>query len=112
MQFLIFNRSGPPQVKIGKGTRFAYGGIGCVIHQDCVIGENCVIGQGVTLGGNGKEAGVPHLESGVYVSAGARILGPVSVGINSKVGANAVVLCNIPPHATAVGIPARIVAKE
>ena len=110
-QFLIFNSSVHPKTKIGEGSRFAYGGIGCVIHEDCIIGCNCTIGQSVTLGGNGKEPGVPVIGNNVYISAGARILGPIKIGDNCKIGANAVVITDIPNNTTAVGIPAKIITK-
>lgn len=111
-QFLVFNSSVPPGTRIGRGSRFAYGGIGCVIHVDCIIGERCVIGQGVTLGGNGNENGVPNVGNDVYISAGARILGPVHIGSRARIGANAVVLTDVPEGATAVGVPARVINRS
>jgi serine O-acetyltransferase len=108
IQFILFNSSVPPSTRIGEGTRFAYGGIGVVIHGDCIIGEGCTIGQGVTLGGDGNRRGVPQLGSNVYVGAGARLIGPINIGDGVRIGANAVVISDVPSYATAVGVPARI----
>lgn len=83
---------------------------GVVIHRDAVVGPDCLIMQQVTLGQLAGE-GAPHLEAGVYAGAGARILGPVRIGQGARIGANAVVLEDVPAGATAVGIPARIVQR-
>lgn len=70
--FLIYNSKIPPQAKIGKGSKFGYGGISVVIHQDSVIGENCSIGQLVTIGGgNSKYPGVPTIGDNVRISCGS-----------------------------------------
>jgi len=108
LSYILFNSSVPPGVKIGKNTKFAYGGIGCVVHAQTVIGDRVIIGQGVTLGGNGKQSGVPRIGNDVYIGAGARILGPLSIGDGAKIGANAVVLIDVPAGATAAGVPAKI----
>jgi serine O-acetyltransferase len=112
LQFVLFNSSVPPSVRIGSKTRFAYGGIGTVIHSNCVIGEKCIIGQCVTFGGDGKRRGVPLLGNNVYIGAGARLLGPIVIGDNARIGANAVVLVDVPPGKTAVGIPATVLVKS
>lgn len=112
LQYLVFNSSVPPAVQIGIGSRFAYGGIGVVIHSDCIIGERTTIGQGVTIGGDGNRRGVPLICNNVYIGAGARILGPVIIGDNARIGANAVVLVDVPAGNTAVGIPARVLARN
>ncbi|GAB4523974.1 MAG: hypothetical protein Kow00133_12060 [Amphiplicatus sp.] len=84
----------------------------CVgIHRDSIIGENCIIMQQVTIGQAG-EGGVPVLGKNVFVGAGARILGPVTIGDNARIGANAVVLKDVPADATAVGVPARIILRK
>ncbi len=85
---------------------------GIVIHPDAVIGPNCLILQQVTLGTGGRIAGAPHLGGHVDVGAGAKILGGVTIGDHAKIGANAVVLCDVPAHATAVGIPARVIIRS
>ncbi len=99
-----------PGAKIGKGLLIDHGS-GVVIGETAEIGDNCLIYQGVTLGGTGKESGKRHptLGNNVMVGAGARVLGPFKVGDNAKIAANAVVLEEVPPNATAVGVPARIV---
>jgi serine O-acetyltransferase len=85
---------------------------GIVIHPDVIIGPNCLIFQQVTLGAGGPLPGCPTLGGHVDVGAGARILGGVTIGDHARIGANAVVLDNVPSGATAVGVPARIVARE
>jgi serine O-acetyltransferase len=99
-----------PGATIGKGL-FIDHGTGVVIGETAEIGEDCTLYQGVTLGGTGKDKGKRHptLGNNVMVGAGAKILGPFCVGDNAKVGANALVLSEVPPDATAVGVPARIV---
>lgn len=99
-----------PGAKIGKGLLIDHGS-GVVIGETAEVGDNCLIYQGVTLGGTGKEKGKRHptLGNNVMVGAGARVLGPFKIGDNAKIAANAVVLKEVPPNATAVGVPARIV---
>lgn len=112
LQFLIFNSYLPPSVKIGSNTKFAYGGIGVVVHKDAVIGANCIIGQGVTIGGRSKIKEVPVILDNVYIGAGARIIGNVVIGENSVIGANAVVITDIPANCVAVGIPAKVIKRN
>lgn len=102
-----------PGAKIGKGF-FIDHGSGVVIGETAEIGDNCLVYQGVTLGGTGKEKGKRHptLGNNVMVGAGARVLGPFKVGDNAKIAANAVVLEEVPPNCTAVGVPARIVRRN
>lgn len=102
-----------PGAKIGKGLVIDHG-TGVVIGETAEIGDNCTIYQGVTLGGTGKDVGKRHptLGNNVMVGAGAKILGPLHVGDNSKVAANAVVLKEIPENCTAVGVPAKVVRRE
>ena len=103
-----------PGAKIGKRV-FIDHGLGVVSGETTEIGDDCTIYQGVTLGGTSLYKGVkrhPTLESGVVVSAGAKILGGFTVGKGARVGSNAVLLKEVPPGATAVGIPARIVRAD
>lgn len=102
-----------PAAQIGRGLMIDHGS-GVVIGETTVIGDNCTIYQGVTLGGTGKEVGKRHptLGNHVIVGSGAKILGPFCVGDHSKIASNAVVLSEIPPHATAVGVPARVVRRN
>ncbi len=102
-----------PGAKIGKGLVIDHG-MGVVIGETTEIGDDCTIYQGVTLGGTGKDIGKRHptLGNGVMVGAGAKVLGPFTIGDNTKIAANAVVLEEIPENCTAVGMPAKIVKRE
>lgn len=102
-----------PGAKIGKGI-FIDHGMAVVIGETTVIGDNVTIYQGATLGGTGKEKGKRHptIEENVVISSGAKILGPFTVGKNSKIGAGSVVLKEVPPNCTVVGVPGRIVVKD
>ena len=99
-----------PGATIGKGL-FIDHGTGVVIGETAIIGDNCTLYQGVTLGGTGKDKGKRHptLGNNVMVGCGAKVLGPFTVGDNSKIAANAVVLTEVPENSTCVGVPARIV---
>ena len=101
-----------PGATIGKGLLIDHG-CGVVIGETTVIGDDCTIYQGVTLGGTGKETGKRHptLGNNVMVGAGAKILGPFKVGDNSKIAANAVLLQEVEPDSTCVGVPARVVKR-
>ena len=102
-----------PGATIGKGL-FIDHGMGVVIGETSEIGDNCTIYQGVTLGGTGKDVGKRHptLKDNVMVGSGAKVLGPITIGANAKVAAGAVVLNDIPPDSTAVGVPARVVRQS
>ena len=102
-----------PGAVIGDGL-FIDHGAGVVIGETTVIGRNCVIYQGATLGGTGKETGKRHptLGDNVMVGCGARVLGPINIGNNVKIAANAVVLKDLPDNCTAVGVPARVVRQD
>ena len=99
-----------PGATIGKGL-FIDHGSGVIIGETTVIGNNVTLYQGVTLGGTGKEKGKRHptLKDNVMVSAGAKILGSFTIGENAKIGAGSVVLEEVPPNCTVVGVPGRIV---
>ena len=99
-----------PGAQIGEGF-FIDHGTGVVIGETTVIGKNCSIFQNATLGGTGKDTGKRHptLGDNVMVSAGAKVLGPFTVGDNSRIASNSVVLSEIPPDSTAVGVPAKVV---
>ena len=102
-----------PAATIGKGV-FIDHGMGVVIGETAVVGDNCTIYQGVTLGGTGKDKGKRHptIGNNVTIGCGAKVLGPFSVGDNSKIAANAVVLNEIPANSTCVGVPAHIVKRD
>ncbi len=99
-----------PGAKIGRRVCIDHGH-GIVIGETCEIGDDCMIYQGVTLGGTGKDTGKRHptLENGVMVGSGAKVLGPITIGRNAKVAAGAVVVKDVDPNCTVVGIPGRIV---
>ncbi len=101
-----------PGAKIGIGL-FIDHGTGLVIGETAEIGDNCTIYHGVTLGGTGKDKGKRHptIGNNVLISAGAKILGPFTVGDNSRIGANAVVLEKVEENTTVVGVPGRAVKK-
>lgn len=102
----------PAHARIGKGFYIGHFG-NIIIHPDTVMGERCSISHGVTIGVlGGDRAGVPRLGNDVYVGSGAKILGPVTIGDGAVIGANAVVLEDVPAGATAVGVPARIIVKK
>ena len=102
-----------PGATIGKGL-FIDHGSGVIIGETTIIGDNCTLYQGVTLGGTGKEQGKRHptLGNNVMVSAGAKVLGSFTIGDNCKIGAGSVVLEEVPPNCTVVGIPGRVVRRN
>lgn len=112
LQYLLFNSSVPGSCTLMKGVTFAYGGIGVVIHARAVVGENCMIGQGVTIGGKSGWYEVPVIGNNVEISAGARIIGPVRIGSNVIIGANAVVVKDVPDNCIVAGVPARIIREN
>ena len=102
-----------PGAQIGKGF-FIDHGTGVIIGETTIIGDNVTLYQGVTLGGTGKETGKRHptLEDNVMVSAGAKVIGSFTVGKNSKIGAGSVVIEEVPPNCTVVGVPGHIVKQN
>ena len=102
-----------PAATIGRRF-FIDHGMGIVFGETCEIGDNCTIYHGVTLGGTGKDTGKRHptIGNNVMIGAGAKVLGPFKVGDNSNIAAGAVVLDEIPPDCTAVGVPAHIVRRN
>ena len=99
-----------PGATIGK-CLFIDHGMGIVFGETCEIGDNCTIYHGVTLGGTGKDTGKRHptLGNNVLIGAGTKVLGPVFIGDNARIGAGSVVLRNLPANCTAVGVPAEVV---
>ena len=102
-----------PGAKIGKRLVIDHG-MGIVIGETAEIGDDCLIYHGVTLGGTGKDVGKRHptIGNNVLIGTGAKVLGPFKVGDNSRIAANSVVLSEIPPNSTAVGVPARVVKVD
>ncbi len=102
-----------PGAKIGKGL-FIDHGTGVVIGETAIIGNNVTLYQGVTLGGTGKETGKRHptLGDDIVIGAGAKVLGNIEIGSNAYIGANAVVVKDVPPNTTIVGVPGRITKQD
>ena len=102
-----------PGATIGRGL-FIDHGHGVIIGETAVVGNNVTLFQGVTLGGNGKEKGKrnPTIGDNVMISAGAKVLGSFKIGENSKIGAGSVVLSEVPPNSTVVGVPGRVVKRD
>lgn len=112
---LLRNSSVPLSAKLGK-VMFGYGGIGVIVHAQCKIGDYVTIGGNVTIGGgkssiqpDGKTRNVPHIEDRVYIATGAKILGGITVGHHSVIGANAVCVKDVPPYSVVAGNPAKII---
>ncbi len=102
-----------PGAEIGEGFFIDHGN-GVIIGETTIIGNNVTLYQGVTLGGTGKEHGKRHptIRDNVMISAGAKVLGSFTIGENSKIGAGSVVLEEVPPNSTVVGVPGRVVKRN
>ncbi|MCM3588475.1 serine O-acetyltransferase [Mesobacillus maritimus] len=102
-----------PGAKIGRKL-FIDHGMGVVIGETCEIGDNVTIYQGVTLGGTGKEKGKRHptVMDNALIATGAKVLGSITIGENSKIGGGSVVLKDVPPNSTVVGVPGRVVIQD
>lgn len=102
-----------PGAKIGRRL-FIDHGMGVVIGETCEIGDNVTVFQGVTLGGTGKEKGKRHptIKDNALIATGAKVLGSITIGENSKIGAGSVVLKEVPPNSTVVGVPGRVVIQD
>ncbi len=108
---VVFSVSLPPSVTVGRNVVFGYQGLGIVVHRQAVLGSNIIIAPNVVIGGRGRP-GAPVIEDDVLIGAGACILGPVTIGRGAKIGANAVVMIDVPPNATVVGVPARVLGVD
>lgn len=102
-----------PGAKIGSRF-FIDHGMGVVIGETCEIGNNVTVFQGVTLGGTGKEKGKRHptIKDNALIATGAKVLGSITIGENSKIGAGSVVLKDVPPNSTVVGVPGKVVVQD
>lgn len=102
-----------PGAKIGRRF-FIDHGMGVVIGETCEIGDNVTVYQGVTLGGTGKEKGKRHptIKDNVLIATGAKVLGSITIGENSKIGGGSVVLKEVPPNSTVVGVPGKVVIQD
>jgi serine O-acetyltransferase len=112
LTLLLFNCVVPAQATIGRGTMLGYRGIAVVIHERAVIGRNVMIGPCATIGGKSGLEGVPVIGDDVLIGTGAKILGPVRVGSGSVIGANAVVVRDVPPRTVVAGVPARVIKSD
>lgn len=101
-----------PSTRMGRGTVLAYGGLGVVIHDRAVIGNRCYIGSCVTIGGTSGKSGVPTIGDDVIIYSGAKIIGGVTIGDGSVVGANSVVTRDVPPRCVVAGVPARLLKTD
>jgi len=98
--------------KLGKGTAIGYGGMGTVIHDRAVIGKNVLIGSGVVIGGTSKKYEVPVIGDNCEIAPGAKVIGPVKIGNNCIVGANAVVIRDVPDNTIVGGVPAKVLKTD
>ena len=104
---IVFSCQVSPNLRVGKNLTLAYGGLGTVVHGSCIIGDNVTIGTNVTLGGNFGKGGVPKIDDNVYIATGAKVFGPVTIGKNAIIGANAVVITDVKSNSLYGGIPAQ-----
>ena len=109
---VVFAVQLPADTVVGCGVRLNYSGLGTVIHPRAVIGNHVEIGPGVVIGGRSQIWEVPVIEDHVHIGVGAKVLGPIRVGRGAVIGANAVVLHDVPPGAVMVGVPARVLRIE
>lgn len=109
--FFLFNSAIPYSAEIGRESKFAYGGIGVVVHKQAKIGRRVLIGQGVTIGRKLDPNGVPVIGDNVYISTGAKILGGITIGNNVIIGANAVVIKDVPDNCIVAGVPAKVIRE-
>jgi len=109
---MLFSIALPPTVRVGPNVTFAYQGLGVVVHARSVIGRDVYIGPQVIIGGRSGEEQVPVIEDGAFIGAGARVLGPITIGSGATVAAGAVVLDDVPPGAMVAGMPARPISSR
>ena len=110
--YVIFNCCIPMSAEIGEGTSMGYGGLGVILHARCRIGRNVIIGPHVVIGGRSGRYEVPVLEDGCFIGVRATILGPVTIGTGAVVGADALVIDDVPPHSVVAGIPAKVIRSN
>jgi serine O-acetyltransferase len=112
LMFILFKCVLPLRAEIGEGTRFGHRGIAVIVNPRARIGRRCLIRPQVVIGGAGDGShGVPVLGDDVEIGVGAKILGGIRIGDGARIGANAVVLADVPAGAVAVGVPARIIER-
>ena len=108
---ILFGLYLPAEARLGKNVRFGYGGSGVVLHKNCIIGDNVIIGPGVVIGGKSGIVEVPIVGDNCFLAAGCKILGPVILGNNVVVGANAVVVNSFGDGSVVAGMPAKRITK-
>lgn len=106
---VVFGCVLPPSARVGHGVLLSYQGLGTVIHKDAELQDGVIVMTGVTIGGRAGRKGAPVIEAGALIGTGAKVLGPIRIGTRASIGANAVVISDIPPFAVDVGIPARVI---
>jgi serine O-acetyltransferase len=106
---VVFGVLLPPSAVLGARVLLSYQGLGTVIHQRAVSGDDVTIGAGVTIGGRSGHREVPTIDRNAMIGTGAKVLGPVRIGEYASIGANAVVLSDVPAYGIAVGVPARVI---
>ena len=106
---LLYHSIIPMSVEIGEGTSLS---MGLVLHERCRIGKNVVFAHQVTVGGQSGRYAVPVIEDNCYIGPGAKVLGPIRIGEGSLVGANAVVINDVPPRSVVAGVPARVIRSD
>ncbi len=109
---VVFAVQLPAATRLGRGVKLNYSGLGTVVHARAVIGNHVEIGPGVVIGGRSEIWEVPVIEDDVHIGVGAKVLGPIRVGRGAIIGANAVVLHDVPPGAVVAGVPARILRQR
>lgn len=109
---VVFAVALPPSVQLGRNVTLGYRGLGIVIHRRAVIEDDVNIGPGCVVGGRSGYERVPVIKRGAEIGAGAKILGPVVVGSFARVGANAVVIEDVPDGGVVVGVPARLIRVD
>ncbi|WP_197735970.1 serine O-acetyltransferase [Arabiibacter massiliensis] len=109
--YLVHNSFIPSSCELGEGTVFGYKGIGVVIHKRAKVGRDCLIGQQVTIGGRSGHQSVPVIGDKCEICAGAKVLGPITLGNSVVIGANAVMLSDAPDGTVWAGVPARCISS-
>lgn len=108
---LVFQCYLPAAARVHPTVHFHHNGLAVLVNRLAEIGPGCQIGPQVVLGGRSPVKGAPCLHENVIVHSGAKLIGPITIGAGAVIGANAVVLCDVPAGATAVGVPARIIER-
>ena len=106
---VLFSADIPYKLKIGKGTKMPHDALGSLFHPDVIIGNNCVILHGVTIGGRSGYKNLPIIKDNVWIGAHSIILGPITIGENSVIGAGSVVVKDVAANSVVAGNPARVI---